>query len=65
MKDCSIKGIAQGSRRALAECVRAMDLNGLKPLVDKVFAFEDAASAFRLMETSDRVGKIMIKVSER
>jgi len=65
MKDCSIKGIAQGSRRALAECVRAMDVNGLRPLVDKVFTFEDAVDAFRLMETTDRVGKVMIKVADR
>lgn len=35
----------------------------LKPIVDKVFEFEDAPSAFKLLNSGAFVGKVVIKVS--
>jgi NADPH:quinone reductase-like Zn-dependent oxidoreductase len=64
-KGCSIKGIANGSRRMLQDFATAADVNSLRPVVDRVFAFDEAIEAVRLMETSNRVGKLVIRVAER
>lgn len=63
VKGCSIKGIANGSRQMLEGFLRAADVNGLQPLVDKVFPFEQAIQAVRAMEGTDRVGKLAISVA--
>jgi NADPH:quinone reductase-like Zn-dependent oxidoreductase len=63
MKDCSIKGIANGSRRMLQEFLRAADQHQLRPVVDQVFEFEQAIEAVRAMEGANRVGKLVIRVS--
>lgn len=59
----SIKGVAVGSRRMLEDFVKAATLNNLRPVVDQVFPFDRAADAVRTMMGSDRVGKIVIRVS--
>ena len=63
MKDCSIKGIANGSRRMLSEFLKAADQNNLKPLVDRVFAFDQALEAVRYFESGAHSGKVVIKVA--
>jgi NADPH:quinone reductase-like Zn-dependent oxidoreductase len=39
---------------------RAIALHGLKPVIDKSFAFEDARSAYKAMEAAGHFGKIVI-----
>lgn len=65
VKGCSIKGVANGSRAMLADFVRAVEFHRLKPVVHRVFAFEQAREAIELMRTSERIGKLVVKVSER
>lgn len=36
----------------------------MKPIVDKVFDFEDLQAAYRYLGTQQHVGKIVIKVSK-
>ena len=35
----------------------------LKPVIDKVFSFEDAQKAYAHLESQQHVGKVVIKVS--
>jgi NADPH2:quinone reductase len=35
----------------------------MRPVIDKVFALEDAREAHRLMESGTHVGKIVLKVA--
>ena len=63
-RGCSIKGIANGSRRMLADFLTAADVNKLQPVVERVFPFDQAVDAVRFMEGRDRVGKVAIQVAE-
>ncbi|MDJ0278379.1 zinc-binding dehydrogenase [Sphingomonas sp. 2R-10] len=47
-----------GSRREQQEFVRALDATGIRPVVDRRFALEELAEAFRFQERSDHFGRI-------
>jgi NADPH:quinone reductase-like Zn-dependent oxidoreductase len=42
---------------------RAITVNRLKPIVDRIFHFDDALSAFRYYESGQAFGKIVISHS--
>jgi NADPH2:quinone reductase len=39
-----------------------LDAGTIAPLIHKTFAFEDVVEAHKLMETSNHIGKIMLRV---
>jgi NADPH:quinone reductase-like Zn-dependent oxidoreductase len=59
-KNLTLKGIAAGSRAMLADLVAAADANGLEPVIDATFPFEQAAEAYARLESAKHVGKVMI-----
>jgi len=59
-KQASLHGIGVGSRASLEQLMQAMETNGIKPLIDKVFPFDRAAEAFRLQASGNFMGKIVI-----
>jgi NADPH:quinone reductase-like Zn-dependent oxidoreductase len=62
MKSGAMIGIGVGSRAMFEDMNQAIDVNNIKPVVDKVFPFEKAAEAFRCQAAGDFVGKIVITV---
>ena len=62
MKGASIRGIFVGSRGMAQRLNAAIDANGIKPVIDKVFAFEDAAEAYRYQSSAALFGKVVIQV---
>jgi NADPH:quinone reductase-like Zn-dependent oxidoreductase len=56
-----VKGITSGSRRMLEDLLRASAARGLKPRIDRVFGFEQAADAYRYLESGAHVGKVVIR----
>lgn len=56
-----IKGITAGSRRMHEDLLRACHSNGVKPKIDRRFAFDEAPAAYRYLEAGDFVGKIVIE----
>jgi NADPH:quinone reductase-like Zn-dependent oxidoreductase len=44
--------------------VRSIEANSLKPVVDKVFTFDEAKEAYEHLKSQKHVGKVVIKVSE-
>lgn len=61
MKGSSIRGIFVGNKTMADDLSAAIDVSGVKPAIDKVFAFEDAAEAYRY-QASGAFGKVVIKV---
>ena len=61
MKSVRLQGIYVGSRRMFEELNSAIEANGLKPVIDKTFAFAEAREALRYMESGAHFGKIVIK----
>jgi len=59
-KSITLRGIYVGSRQMFAEMNRAIDLHGLKPVIDETFAFEDGREAYRLMRQASHFGKLVI-----
>jgi len=58
----SLHGIFVGDRGMFEEMNRAITVNGLKPVIDKVFPFDSAPAAFKHQESRAFVGKIVIAV---
>ncbi len=63
MKGLTIKGVIVGSRRMLESAVQAAHTNNIKPVIDRVFSFEQTPDAVKYMESGEKVGKIVIKVA--
>ncbi|WWC62285.1 uncharacterized protein I303_104881 [Kwoniella dejecticola CBS 10117] len=62
---CIARGIFVGSREQCEDMVRAIDSNGLKPVVDsEVFNFENLPKAYQYMEAQKHVGKVVVKFSD-
>jgi NADPH:quinone reductase-like Zn-dependent oxidoreductase len=40
--------------------IRAIEVNGIKPVVDRTFPFDQAPDAFRLQASGNFIGKIVI-----
>jgi NADPH:quinone reductase-like Zn-dependent oxidoreductase len=56
-------GIFVGSRTMLEDLMRFAEAVALKPVVDRVFTFDQAREAYRHMESGSHFGKVIIAVS--
>jgi NADPH:quinone reductase-like Zn-dependent oxidoreductase len=61
-KRASLHGIFVGSRRMFEEMNEAIEFNGIKPAVDKIFPFDKAVDAWRCFAAGDFVGKVVIRI---
>lgn len=59
----SLHGIFVGDREMFEEMNRAIGVNRIKPVVDRVFPFEDARAAYEYQASRAFVGKIVIAVA--
>jgi len=62
MKSVRLQGIYVGSRDMFEAMNRAIVAHGIKPVVDRVFAFEEAREAMHYMESGSHFGKIVIRI---
>ena len=58
----SVRSVSVGDRVALQEVVRVVATTGLRPVVDRVFGFDEAPAAFAHLESGRHLGKIVISV---
>lgn len=61
MKSISLQGIFVGSREMFEAMNRAISVNGMKPVVDRVFPFEAMTEALKYMESGAHFGKVVLK----
>jgi NADPH:quinone reductase-like Zn-dependent oxidoreductase len=62
LKGGSLQGIGVGSTAMFEALNRAIEVNRIKPVVDKIFPFEKAADAYRCLASGDFVGKVVIGI---
>ena len=55
-----LRSIAAGSRAQFLAMNRAITVNRLKPVIDRVFPFDDAQAAYRYYEEAHPFGKVII-----
>ena len=60
-KSIRLNGIYVGSRDMFLAMNAAIESGGLKPVIDRRFAFPDAPDAYRCMEAAGHFGKIVIE----
>jgi len=59
-KRLTLRGIYVGSRRMLEELCRAVEVNGLFPVIDRVFPFDEVQESFRYLKSGRHFGKVVI-----
>ncbi|MDB5719327.1 MAG: NAD(P)-dependent alcohol dehydrogenase [Sphingomonas bacterium] len=62
LKGASLRGIFVGNGAMAQRLNAAIDASAIKPVVDRVFAFEDAADAYRYQSSAALFGKVVIRV---
>lgn len=62
MKAIRLHGIFVGSRRMFEDMNRAVSVNKLRPVVDRVFDFAEAREALKFMESGSHFGKIVVRI---
>ena len=62
VKGLCVQAIVVGSRTMFEDMNRAIDVNGMKPVIDRVFPFEQAPEALRYLQSAGHVGKVVISV---
>src|SRR3984885_366033 len=61
-KYASLHGVFVGSRTMFEQMNAAIVSNAFEPVVDRVFAFEEAAEAYRHVERGAHFGKVVIRI---
>ena len=61
-KNIRLKGITVGSCKHQLDMVRAIEANGLQPVIDSHFPLERIADAFRHQESNRHFGKIVLDI---
>ena len=54
------RGIPVGSRESFEAMNRALAVNRLRPVIDRVFPWAEAAAAFRHLENGSPFGKVVL-----
>jgi NADPH:quinone reductase-like Zn-dependent oxidoreductase len=55
-----IHGVTVGSREHFEDMCRAIEAQGIRPVVDRRYALDDAPAAFRAMRAGEHFGKIVL-----
>jgi NADPH:quinone reductase-like Zn-dependent oxidoreductase len=55
-----VQGIAVGSKAAFVQMNRAIAQNGIKPVIDSVYALDDVKAAFMHMASGSHFGKVAV-----
>lgn len=62
LQTLSVRGIYVGSVAMFEDMNRAIGANRLRPVIDRVFPFEQSTDALRFMQSGQHFGKIVIKL---
>ncbi|MBI3039937.1 NAD(P)-dependent alcohol dehydrogenase [bacterium] len=64
MKCVRIQGIHVGSRTMFKEMNKAIEINKIRPAVDRVFRFSETKEAYRYLKSGSHFGKVVIKIGD-
>jgi NADPH:quinone reductase-like Zn-dependent oxidoreductase len=62
-KRANVRGISVGSTAMFDAMNRAISANRIKPVIDKVFGFDEVPAAYKHMASAAHFGKIVIRVA--
>jgi NADPH:quinone reductase-like Zn-dependent oxidoreductase len=64
MRQVRLQGILVGHRESFEALNRAIEVHAIRPVVDRVFPFEQARDALEAMETGGHFGKICVRIAD-
>jgi NADPH:quinone reductase-like Zn-dependent oxidoreductase len=64
LQTLSVHGVYVGSVAMFEDMNRAITLHGLRPMIDRVFAFEETRDALRYLQSAQHFGKVVISLDE-
>ncbi|CAO4176792.1 Alcohol dehydrogenase [Methylorubrum aminovorans] len=59
---CIVRGVAVGSREMFEDMNRSIALHAIKPVIDRVYGFDEAPAALAALAEASHVGKIVIRI---
>lgn len=62
VRQLRLQGVLVGSRSQQQDMIRAIDANGIRPVIDRHFPLEEITEAFRYQETNQHFGKICLDI---
>ena len=62
-KQITIRGIHVGSRSMFEAMVSAIEVNKIRPVIDRTFGFDDARAAYEYLQSARHFGKIVIEAN--
>lgn len=62
IKQLRLQGVLVGNRTQQLEMIKAIEANGMHPVIDRTFAVEDIVQAFRHQESNRHFGKICLEI---
>jgi NADPH:quinone reductase-like Zn-dependent oxidoreductase len=62
-KQAHLHGIRVGGKELFVQMNRAIHTNAIRPIIDKVFAFDDALAAYHYQNAGNFIGKIVISMA--
>lgn len=60
----TLRGVTVGSRADIEALFRMMSVHALRPQIDRVFGFDNAAAAYGYLKAGRHVGKIVIRIDQ-
>jgi len=60
-KQLRMTGLAVGSRVMQEKMIEAINISGIKPVIDRTFGFDELPDAFRYQESGKHFGKIVLE----
>jgi NADPH:quinone reductase-like Zn-dependent oxidoreductase len=57
-----VRGVMVGSRETFIQLNEALSLHKIKPVIDRVFSFDEAKAALHYLNQGDHVGKVVIRI---
>ena len=61
MRGIRVQGVFVGSRKMLEDLIRAFEANDARPVIDRVFGFDEVPEALRYMKSGSHFGKIVVR----
>lgn len=62
MRNIRLQGIMVGSREMFVRMNQSLDATGVRPIVDRVFPFEEAPEALAYLAAGSHFGKVIVRV---
>ena len=63
IRDLTLKGIVVGSRAMFVRLLDEMAANNVKPVIDRLYEFDQVNEAIAYMAGAEKIGKVIIRVS--